>query len=288
MINEVCSTDATSIKNIGSKKQCLESPVKTPFVAKSTFAFATLADFRNKTKWLEAIEAKNIIPLPNVEGITTSNTDPVRRTGRFTDYTLKDGVRGTTYRFDIAVCTYEALITYENSDYTRVFRATTKDEVTCDVQDDGSVKGENLSSLLVGLRSDATDDDVPFVNVDLKYESKVFDILKPGFAVTELEGINDITVEITSAAAGEIKFKTIDKCSNATKTNFVGGDIVVLDAAGDAFAVSFVAADANGDYTITPSVGNFANDFTIDLDGVIQQADMFYESTGPATVTGIA
>ena len=84
MINEVCGNEETTVKNLGQQKQCLESPIKKPFVAKEDFSFA-LADFRNKTKWVEAIAAKHIKVLPLVEGITPNNTDPNIKTGRFSD-----------------------------------------------------------------------------------------------------------------------------------------------------------------------------------------------------------
>lgn len=287
MTNEVCGNETTTVKNLGQQKQCLESPIKKPFVAKEDFSFS-LADFRNKTKWVEAIAAKNIKVLPLVEGITPNNTEPNIKNGRFSDYTLKAGVPGSTYRIDTAICTHEALKTLENSEYTRVFRATTSDEVTCDVQDDESIKGEKLTTLRVGLRTEATDDDVPFTNVDFKYDSENFDILLPGFEINELEDISDLTIEIVSAVAGTITFTVTDKCSNVKKTNLVLANFAVKDASGDAFTINLTGVDANGVYTITPSTGSFANNFTVNLSGVITQVDKNYESTGAATVTGIS
>lgn len=285
IVNEVCGTESTKPKNMGGKKQCLEAPVKTTAMAKSTFAFPTLADAKDPAIWAAAIVAKNIVPLPNIEGLELANTEAVLKTGRYSDYELKEGVAGVKYRFDLSICNYEAMKTYKNSDYTRVFQITNAEEVTCDIQTDGTVKGRELSSFIVGLRNDATDDDVPYVDVNLKFSNDVFDIIRAGFDATELEGIFDVTITITSATATSIKFKLSNSCNGAVVTSLEDADLDLLDVAGASFTHSFVAANADGEFEFTGT--DFLDGFSVIINDVVTKAGTHYEMDEPALTTGI-
>lgn len=285
VVNEVCGNESTAPSNMGGKKQCLEAPVKTTVLAKSTYSFASKTAMKDEANWNTAIAAKNLVPLPNIEGLELANTEAVLKTGRYTDYELKEGVAGVQYRFDLSICNYEALKTYKNSDYTRVFQITNSEEITCDIQTDGTVKGRELSSFIVGLRNDATDDDVPFVNVNLKFTNDVFDIVRATFDATELEGIFDVTVNIVSASATEIKFTLTTACSGAQVTSMEDADIILNDNTGSAHTRTFVAADSAGIYTLTGT--GFANDFTVGLNGVVTKSGTHYEAPTVATLSGI-
>lgn len=286
VVNEVCGTESTAPKNMGGKKQCLEAPVKTTALAKSTFAFPTLTAAKDPSLWAAAIVAKNIVPLPNIEGLELANTEAVLKTGRYSDYELKEGVAGVKYRFDLSICNYEAMKTYKNSDYTRVFQITNAEEVTCDIQDDGSVKGRELSSFIVGLRNDATDDDVPFVDVNLKFSNDVFDIIRAGFDATELEGIFDVKITITSNTATSIKFKLTTACSGSVITSLEDADMDLLDVAGASFTHSFVAADANtNEFEFTGA--SFLDGFSVVINGVVTKGGTHYEMEAPALTANI-
>lgn len=283
VINEVCGNENSQPKNIGKKQQCLEAPVKTFALAKEGFAFESVDDAKDIEKWKLAIQNKDIVPFILVEGIEANNTEASIKNGRFKDYTLKEAVRGSSYRLDLSICTYAAVKSYENSDYTRIFRITADDEVTAEVQDDGKVKGEALSSFLVGIRNEATDADVAFANVLLKYKSDTFSILKPGFEASELEGIYDVALTQVSASATSIKLKVTEQCTGEVVTSLTADDFEVRDAADALVTVSFVAADSNGVYELTGTA--FATGYTVDLVGVIVQTEDLYESTGPLTIT---
>ena len=283
MLNEACETGTGSVKNIGGKKQCLEAPVKTYALAKDGFTFPDVTTAKTKAAWDAAIENKDIIPFPYVEGIEANNTDAAIRNGRYRDYTLKEAVRGSTYRQDLAICTHEAVKSFENSEYTRIFRITADDEVTCEVLDDGKVKGEALTSFIVGIRQEATDADVPFTNIQVKYKKELFSILKPSFDISELDGVYDVVLEQVSASATSIKFKAKTACSGNSISSLESADIVVKDDEGQAQTVSFVAPDSDGVYEVTGTA--FATGYTVEIDGVVAKTDIFYEAIEPLTIT---
>lgn len=285
VINEVCGT-STSPKNLGGKDQCLEKAVKTLMLAKDSFSFADLATFKTEAAWETAIENKDIVPLPNVENPEENNTEAVIKNGAHRDYTIKDAIPGSNYRIDASICTYEALKSYENTEYTRVFEITFDDEVTADVQSDGTIKGRKITSLTIPLRARATAEDVPFTGVNVKFSSDLFSILKTDFEPSDLEGIFDVVLEIEGTpTASSIKFKALSDCSGRVIKTLEDGDVVLNDASGSAQTITFVAPDADGVYEITGTA--FANDFVLGLDGVVVKSEAMYEAPVPTVISGI-
>lgn len=284
MINEVCGSETSTPKNMGGKKQCIEAPVKTTMLAKDGFAFASVAAMKDVANWNTAIVAKNLVPFPNVEGIELANTDAIIKNGRYTDYTLKEGVAGVAYRFDLAICTYEGLKSYKNSEYNRIFEITESEEVTCDVQTDGTVKGRKMSSFLPGLRNQATDADVPFANVNIKFDSDVYDIVRAEFPATEVEGIYDVVLEVQGTPnATTLVVKATIGCTNALVTSLVLADwkfVQNSDGLEETITGSSYDADT-GFYTLTAVAFETG---TIATDGVVTQANINYEAA-PVAVT---
>lgn len=285
MINEVCNSENNPVKNIGGKLQCLEAPVKTFALAKETFSFATKAASKSSAAWRTAIENKDVVIFPYVEAITANNTDANIKNGRYRDYTLQAAVSGSTYRMDLAICTHAAVKSYENSEYTRIFRITAEDEFTCNVTDAGAVKGEAISNFLVGIRNEATTDDVPYTDIGIKYRSESHDILVADFNLSEVEGVHDVVFEqVGTATASSIKFKAISGCSGALIKNLTSSDVKITESDGTPITATFVVADADGVYEFTSSAA-FSNGDLIFTDGVRDLTDIFYESPTPLTVS---
>lgn len=284
VINQVCGTESTKPKNMGGKKQCIEGAVKTLILATDAFAFATIAAMKEIANYDTGIESKGLVPFPNIEGIELANTDPIVKNGRYTDYTLKNGIAGVAYRFDLAICTYEALKSYANSGYTRVFEITEAEEVTCDVQEDGTVKGRKMSSFLVGLRNQATDDDTAFANVNIKFESDVYDIIRADFPASEIEGVYDLAFTVVGVpTATELVVKANVACTGDLVSSLVLADWQFIKDAG--LAVEPITASTfdpvSGNYTLTAAAFDTG---TISTDGVITQTNIRYEGE-PKKVT---
>ena len=285
--NEVCNSSSSAVQNMGGKDQCLEKPAKTMFLAKPSFSFASTTEMKTQSAWDAAIAAKNLVPMANIEGIEPNNTEANIKEGRFRDYELKEGISGVNYRFDLAICTYAALLSYKNKGY-RVFEVTSAEEIKCDIQDDGTVKGRKLSSMIIGERTDATDDDVPFVNVNLKFESSLYSIITPDFTPSSLEGIFDVAItEGDSNTSSSLKFSVTDACSGTAITTLEDGDIVVTDGSDAAQSITWVGYDAEtGLYEVTGT--GFANGYKIKLNGVVAKTEASYELPSPVVVANVA
>lgn len=278
--NEVCGGADNKVKYYGSKQQCLEAPVKTMIMTTDDFSFANRDLLDVIANWKTGVQNKDLYPFPNIEGIEDASTEATTKEGRYTTYLLKKGVEGAKYRFDVSICTFSALKTLDNSDFKRVFEITEAGEVTCEVQEDGTIKGRKLSSFFLENRKRATDEDKPYVNTNLKFENDEFDIVKPKTDITDLEGIYDVQFDVVSATATTIKVKAFVGCSGADVDNLTQTNFKFVKADGTNQNITAVSY-ANGVYTLT---GTGLVSGTLATNGVVVQTSIMYEAH-PTNVT---
>lgn len=282
IINEVCGNDAETVQNTGGKKQCLESAVRTYALAKESFSFDDLAAMKGQDAWDAAKTSKDVVVFYDVEELEPNNTESIIKNGRFADYNIKDAVKGVNYTHYLATCSHEAVKSYENSAYTRIFRISEDNEVLCEVQDDGSIKGEPLTSFIVGVRDDAPADGTPSTKVYLKFNSYKMSIVIPDFDLTDYEGIYDVNLTQVEASATSIKVTASADCSGSLIKSFVAADFIVKDASGQSQTVTLVPPSAEGVYELTGT--GFASGFTVELNGVIAQTGITYEGNEALTI----
>lgn len=287
VINELCGSDAVTPKNTGtSGAECIEGVLEKQFVARSGFSFPTVAAFKSRAAWIEAIENKDIVPLFAAQVVTNANTEPtVYTTGNFS-YQTSPGAKIITYENYLGFCSYSALVSYENSDYTQVFDYNTDGSFVGVYQEDGSVKGQDIK-LTVGIRQNTVLDKPATTLVTVNYLNfkQIINnavVIKPTFG-QDLKGIFDVQLEQVSASATTIEFKAIVECGKRPLNSLIAANVIVRDAAGAVQTVSFVAADADGVYTITGT--GFATGYTVEINGVVTQGDMMYEGEGVLTIT---
>lgn len=288
LINEA-GNSLIDFKNTGASEQKYESAVKTYVLAKESFSFASAAALKDIANWNTAKENKDIVPFFEIDLPPEANSvEPTIANKRFRDVKTKDGIKGVTYTHELSPESHAALETYDqnnNKTYTRIFRITDENEVLCEVQSDGTIKGEPLSSFIVGNREDATDENPPQSKVMIKFKKYNMSIVKPNFAADEFEGIYDVALSLGTVSATSILFKA--QSWGTDITNLTSSNVVLKDASGSVHASSFVAYDADsGFYELTGT--GFANNFTLDIDGVQVVGTVYYESTGAVTLTGIS
>src|SRR5690606_28595779 len=144
---------------------------------------------------ITGISDKDVFVLPYFADIQPANTEPTYKDTLYTGkYELTKAVVGETIRIDTSVCTQEALISLSKAGYNRMFILTDDQELLCDVQSDGTVKGRRMSSFNVGVRNGRTVGDLPFTNITVNWESELFDILKTDADLTDLEGVLDVVI----------------------------------------------------------------------------------------------
>ncbi|WP_435415869.1 hypothetical protein [Polaribacter aestuariivivens] len=283
IINEAGSS-LVKTKNTGVSDQKLEAAVKTYILAKEDVSF-TLEEIKAITNWNTNKTSKGVVPFYEVEVLEANSVEPTIANKRFRDVKTKDGIKGVTYTHELSAVAYSALKTYDGTeDYTRIFRVTTENEILCEVQEDGTLKGEPITSFIVGLREDATDEAPAMAKVYIKFKEYDVSVIKPDFDANEFEGIYDVQLELGAVSATSIKFSA--KSWGKNVENLTSANVVLKDASGSVHASTFVPYDSDsGLYELTGT--GFADNFTLDIDGVQTVGTVQYESTGAQTITGI-
>lgn len=284
-----CAQDGAQTMNTGAKEQCLNGPVVRHALATTDQEFATASAAKTLSNWRTAEANKEIIPLYEIEQLAVADTEDTYYEAR-KKYKTKNGKKIRTFECHLGVCSHRALASY-NGKKMRVYEFTDAQEIKACTVDGTKVRGQ-LVTIEVGKMVDATDDKPQYTPVTLTYEDyKEFEngpvILRPSWSHIELQGIFDVQLTLVSASATSIKFKASSGCAGDDKvTVFESADVVLLNASGSAYTHSFVDADANGVYELTGT--NFANNFKVNLSGVVEKTEATYESTGALTVTGIS
>tara|TARA_R110002051_G_scaffold318245_1_gene400372 strand:+ start:9949 stop:10827 length:879 start_codon:yes stop_codon:yes gene_type:complete len=288
IINEVYSA-GTQAKNLGRKAQRAIKNVKTIILGMEDFAFATLAEAKSGSATLTGITAKNLVPFPNVVTIEASNIEPTIAQKPFDgDRIIRRGLSGVKYRIDVSENGYKALVSLFDAGYTRVFQVSEENEHACDIQIDGTVKGRSMVSFMVGDFMPATLEDNAYAEITLKFPEQVSDTIVVDYDATVLNGIDDIDVEIVSASATSIKFKAKTKGLAISEiTGFETADLNVKDLTGSVHTATLVPYDTdNGVYEFTGT--DFADGFTVGLDGVVTKGVYHFETPKRGTVSGIS
>lgn len=286
-IYQECNNSAKGKANTGAKEQCLEGIMVLPVLTEMDFKFDTLADAKDITKWEEAIAAKKMWPLYVPEEITTANTEDTFFEGKNEQYLTSQGKKITTYTSMLGLCSHSALASFRGAKM-RQLEFTEDGKVKGVMNEAGEVFGQAVK-LNVAKRLDPTADRPASTLVttnyldytELEQDGAIF---VPDFRASELYGIFDVHLVQVSATATNIKLKVMDGCAGGggTVETFVSGDFIVKDLTGAVQTVTFTAADADGVYTLTGTA--FADNFTVELDGVVVVAGMAYEDVAPLKI----
>lgn len=281
--SELCTTNGENTKNTGhSGNECLESVLKRTMVAKTAFRFDTVADFKDKAKWILAVANKDIVPLFDAYAVAAANVAQKKfESGNFSIVT-EDAIKKTKYESYLGFCSHAALASYEESEYTQVFEFNKDGSLIGVFDTDGiKVKGQDLTNLSVGIRNIATDAKPPFSEVEMTYRDfkelqNNFCVVVPDWSDKDVQGIFDVLLTQVARTTTSIKVGVKLECSGTDVTNFVRANFIVRNAAGAVQSVTFVPYDAvNKCYEFTGT--GFATDFTVELNGVVTVGTTNYE-----------
>lgn len=287
--NNLCviGDNATTLNTGFKKPGCLESLLELPLLSNGQNPFATVTAFETVTEWKSRIADKSIVPLFDVYEVADGSTeDTFYETGKFKRRTEK-GKTIITCEMYLSICAYAAVKSFEQSNYTELYQFNQESDYS-GVYDSDGIRVRGRSCEITVDRRPATKDKVPYVTVEISFSDKD-DILKTVLTKSDLQkddldGIYDVQINTLTVSSSSIKFTVTSSCAGNEKvTTLETADIVLKDASGDDYTFTFVAPDSNGVYELTGT--GFGDGFTIDLNGVIVQTDIMYESVEPATLS---
>lgn len=282
--------DQEGLVNTGADDQCyLGLTTKFAVAPDMDFGFDTLENLKDKEEWIDAISEKQIYPLYEAEELALANTEPTFYEGRRRNYKTTDAKPITTFRSVLSLCSYRALKRFDGK-AVRVYELT-EDRGVRAVNVDDKFKGQK-AILQIGLLEDPVADGVQSAIVTVNYTDKNeyyengVNAFLDGWGDQDINGIFDVNLVLVSASATSIKFKTLSNCGSKPIRLFESGDVVVKNTTGVTQVTSFVAPDADGIYEVTGT--DFANNFTVELNGVVTKGGYSYEAVQPLLVTGIS
>lgn len=289
-VYQECNNKNVKPKNTGAKEQCLVGiTTKYAFAPDKTFEFETVADAKNITKWNEAIAAKNIIPLYDVEEYAIADTEATYFEGLNTRYQTAPAKKVRTFRSILGLCSYAALYSYNNKE-GRVFEFTQDGAIKAVSTSTDGITGQK-ARIEVGELLDAVSGTPQSAVVTVNYtdpeEYKVNGAqLRPeNWNGSDIYGIFDIDLVQVSASSTSIKFKAIAGCAGGDELieTFESGNVEVRNTSGSLVTATFVDADEDGVYEVTGTA--FATGFKVSLTGVVTVGDTSYESPEPLVIT---
>lgn len=273
-----CAQEDAQTRNTGASGQCLEGPVIKHVLSPIGQEFATAAAAKIEANWKTGIAAKELIPLFELEELAVADTEDTYFEGN-SKYKTANGKKIRTFNLMLGVCSHAAVASY-NGKQMRVYEFTDDSKLKAVTPDGTKVRGQ-LVTIEVGKRVDATKEKPAFTPVTLTYaDYKEFEsnpvILIPSWSHINLVGIFDVTVAQVSATASLVKFTVDAGCSGDPVTSLEDADITYTTALGVPVTHTFVAADANGVYSLTGT--GFVSGNLLTLDGVVQKTEAAYEA----------
>ena len=277
-------------RNTGIKNSDVTESLLDILILSNGFAFDNVQAFENKQQWKDAIKAKKIVPLYDVYELADASTEDTKfESGNFSKITEK-GVEKITFECFLNHYAYQALKSYEESSYKEVFEFN-KDADYSGIKDadDVRVRGRKVKSISF-TRKRATKDKPAHITGEIVYEDKddtlINDVVitRSDLIKDDLDGIYDINLIQSSATSTVIKVKATSGCCGDTYVDALGAnDFIIKDASGSVQSVTFEEANFDNEYTFIGS--GFTSGFTVEINGVVVQPDVFYEGVQPLTIT---
>ncbi|CAM1370309.1 conserved hypothetical protein [Tenacibaculum litopenaei] len=269
--------DKKKYKNTGFKRQALESKLRIP-VLSNGFAFASVADFENRDKFREAIGAKSLVPLFEVHELADASTEDKKfESGSFSKV-IENGVEKITFECYISIPAFNALQSYEESEYNELFEYNQDGDYSGVYDTDGvKVRGRKITSINV-TRLRATKEKVPYVKGEIVFDSKTdverAVVTKSNLTKEDLEGIFDVELKQIHASATSIVFKAYSE--GALVKDLDTKKIFLNNTSGKNLRPNGITFEpSNGTYEIKGT--GFASGFTVGMLGVDIKPNIMFE-----------
>jgi len=262
-----------------------------------SFEFATATDFADKTKWDEAIKAKQIFPLMGIKE-TDDNTEEVSyyESPLGDKIKLRDGKYIFTYKFYLALEQHKELQKFSSASL-RYFIIDAKNQIRGYSPDGVAIKGYSISTFEAEKMLPATADSPAFSPISIVEQNAsqwngFGAIIAPEWEAQSLASLTNVQLSVVGTpTATSIVLNVGAKIGLAPDgsdalvqiTGLDSSDFVIKTATGTAQTVTFVD---NNDGTYSGTGTSLATG-TADLKEPSQMATtgLLVESTGPVTVT---
>lgn len=271
-MSKTCSSSAPLGTNVG--QQCEESVTILYVLSKDSFEFQNASEAKDLTKWEEAIDNRDLVPLFEIYEFANENEEATFFEARNYKKETKKAVKKTTSSAFLSVCAHKVLSSYNDSEYVNVFEVTDDGKIIGILDsNNGAFRGQLLSDFNVGIRENPTEDAPAKTKISLTYNDyKEFEregmVLLPDFdPVTDLEGLLQLRITVTSTDATSLDVIVSTFCENDMVEGLSLGDFEIKDETGATVVITALVEASAGEYKLTAS--NLTTGTIMVVDGTI-------------------
>ena len=232
MISSSCLNAIENVGHLGCADAGQLTDIVALLITKNSFKFSTFEDFADKTKYEDAVKAKNIIPLHGVVEIDDQSEDvkfyesPVgQRIPR------RPGMYRFIFRFNKPFEVHKALQSYSGGKF-KVFLIDSSNNIIGYSTDGTKVCGFNLSMFYTEKLTMAKQDGTPAwtsIAIDLANSdelNKKGAICKPDWMFSEIEPVTTVDIAVLAATAAKVTLKVFynDGITSDGSANKIGVD----------------------------------------------------------------
>ena len=255
----------------------------------NSYEIADQSTAETLSTWTDAIDAKNVYPLPLFDEIEPAIEDNVEQdlaTG--VSLFVREGKYGGIGRYQGALCDIARLRTFNNVT-GRAFIVTGNGKIWGTSSDGTKFQGFTLSKLFfTGLGgTDGSTKRFFSLNYQMKNPTEMFDfpaVLAQSWSPLDLTGLINVTVAVSGVpTASELIVSVTRDCDSEAVDGLVEADFVILDAVPAAQPTTGFTDNEDGTYTFT-----FAADLetgTVNLETPTAQTTGGYEAGTAAAFT---
>lgn len=178
------------------------------FLAAEDQEFASAAEFASIDKWNEAVIAKQIFPIHDINNVTDASEEDVTYTSPSTGAKshIRDGKRGSMYDLQMPLVLHQILRTYSFKKF-RLYVADLNGNIIGTSPDGVKVTGISLQYFKVGRMLAATADTPAFTQVETQEaDVREFDdrgvYITPTWSPSSIEGVLGLTLAQVGTASG--------------------------------------------------------------------------------------
>ena len=276
--NDTCGGSEHTYLNTGAKDQCLEAVTVLLILAKDSFRFDSITDFKSKVKWDEAIKSRDLVPLFELYELANANTEETYYESRNFKKRTGKAMKVVTAEAYLSLCSDAALRSYANTEYNRLFEITEDGDIIGVFDTDGiKIKGQKIKDFTVGIRENATTAKPATTSITITYSDymELVDssiISQPSFdPVLDLYGIfnaNFLVLPSPAPAATGFKFTVNVGCKSEKYMTEITS-LKFNDTSGADQNATFTFDSATGIYT---AAGTSLVTGELTTDGVQQDA----------------
>lgn len=280
-IIDICG-EGSATKNTGAKNQKFLGATVKYILTKEDFS-VDRHDINTINEWRNFLQEKRIVVFYEVESLENSNQEAGYYESRINKVRTKDARKSKKFKHELGICSYAALKSYENSEYTRIIEITSEGYLVGVANSDNALKGQKISSFIVNLREEATAESIEITTAEVVYKDAM-ELMNNPFVVNapaeliDLEGVFEVYLEKLNRSTTSLTVKASAGCCDVIVPQISQPGWKLTTTYGSDVSISAVSRSGN-EFTFTIANTNLQTELLLSTDGVLNNSGFLFEAS---------